>query len=50
MFKKIAVLAAATGLLCSVTVAGAEDRATKKEAESMVKKAVAAYKADGENK
>jgi signal transduction histidine kinase len=48
MFKKIVVLAAATGLLCSVTMAGAEDRATKKEAEAMVKKAVAAYKASGE--
>jgi signal transduction histidine kinase len=48
MFKKIAVMVAATGLLCSAVVAGAEERATKKEAEAMVKKAVAAYKASGE--
>ncbi|MBC8017818.1 MAG: cache domain-containing protein [Verrucomicrobia bacterium] len=48
MFKKIVLMAAATGLLCSVTMAGAEERATKKEAEAMVKKAVVAYKADGE--
>jgi signal transduction histidine kinase len=48
MFKKIIVLVAATGLLCSAVVAGAEERATKKEAEAMVKKAVAAYKAGGE--
>lgn len=48
MFKKIVVMAAATSLLCSVAMAGAEERATKKEAEAMVKKAVAAYKAGGE--
>lgn len=48
MFKKIVVMAAVTGLLCSAVMAGAEDRATKKEAEAMVKKAVAAYKAGGE--
>jgi len=48
MFKKIIFLAAATGLLCSTTMAGAEQRATKKEAEAMVKKAVAAYKSGGE--
>lgn len=48
MFKKIILMAAATGLLCSVTMAGAEERATKKDAEAMVKKAVAAYKAGGE--
>ncbi len=48
MFKKIVVMAVATGLLCSAAMAGAEDRATKKEAEAMVKKAVAAYKAGGE--
>lgn len=48
MFKKIVILAAATGLVCSVVMAGAEERATKKEAEAMVKKAVVAYKADGE--
>jgi len=49
MFKKIVLMAAVTGLLCSVTMAGAEERATKKEAEAMVKKAVAAYKAGGES-
>lgn len=48
MYKKIVVMAAATGLFCSAVMAGAEERATKKEAEAMVKKAVAAYKADGE--
>lgn len=48
MFKKIIVIAAATGLICSAAVAGAEERATKKDAEAMVKKAVTAYKADGE--
>lgn len=48
MLKKIVVMVAATGLLCSAVIANAEDRATKKEAESMVKKAVAAYKSSGE--
>ena len=48
MFKKMIVMVAATGLLCSAVMAGAEERATKKEAEAMVKKAVAAYKAGGE--
>jgi signal transduction histidine kinase len=48
MFKRIAVMAAAAGMLCTAVTAGAEDRATKKEAEAMVKKAVAAYKAGGE--
>lgn len=48
MFKKMVVTVAVTGLLCSAVMAGAEDRATKKEAEAMVKKAVAAYKAGGE--
>lgn len=47
MFKKIAVMAV-TGLLCSAIMAVAEERATKKEAEAMVKKAVAAYRAGGE--
>jgi hypothetical protein len=47
MFKKIAVMAA-VGLMCAATISGAEERATKKEAEAMVKKAVAAYKAGGE--
>ena len=42
-------MVAATGLLCSAVMAGAEERATKKEAEAMVKKAVAAYKSGGEN-
>lgn len=48
MFKKIVLMAAATGMLCSAGMAGAEERASKKEAEAMVKKAVAAYKAGGE--
>ncbi len=48
MFKKTVLMAAVTGLLCSVTMASAEERASKKEAEAMVKKAVAAYKTDGE--
>lgn len=48
MFKKIEVMAVVAVLLCSFSLAGAEDRATKKEAEAMVKKAVAAYKAGGE--
>lgn len=48
MFKRIAVMAVAAGLLCSAALAGAEERATRKEAEAMVKKAVAAYKTGGE--
>jgi len=47
MLKKIVVLAVAGGLLCSAALSGAEDRATRKEAETMVKKALAAYQADG---
>lgn len=48
MLKQLSLMAAATVLFCSAVVAGAEDRATKKEAEAMVKKAVAAYKSGGE--
>jgi len=48
MFKQWVVMVAVAGLLCSAAMAGAEERATKKEAEAMVKKAVAAYKAGGE--
>lgn len=48
MMRKIILLAAAIGLACSVSLAGAEERATKKEAEAMVKKAVAHFKKDGE--
>ncbi len=48
MLKRIVVLAVAVGLLCSAAMAGAEERASKKDAEAMVKKAVAAYKAGGE--
>jgi signal transduction histidine kinase len=48
MFKKFVACTTVAGLLCSVSMAAAEDRATKKEAEAMVKKAVAAYKAGGE--
>lgn len=47
MYKKIVVMVAAMSLLCSAALAGAADRATKKEAETMVKKAVAAYKSGG---
>ena len=47
MLKKIVVMTVATGLLCSTVMAGAAERATKEEAETMVKKAVAAYKAGG---
>ena len=49
MFNRNVVMVAMISLLCSITVAGAEQRATKKEAEAMVKKAVAAYKAGGES-
>jgi signal transduction histidine kinase len=48
MIKRMVVMAIASGLLCYAALAGAEERATKKEAEAMVKKAVAAYKAGGE--
>jgi signal transduction histidine kinase len=48
MIKRIIVLAVAVGLLCAAAMAGAEERASKKDAEAMVKKAVAAYKAGGE--
>ena len=61
MYKKIILMASVTGLLISATLAGAEndssqsgwsrvfgreDRTTKKEAEVLVKKAVAAYSAN----
>jgi signal transduction histidine kinase len=42
------MLSAASGLLFTAAIAGAEERASKKEAEAMVKKAVAAYKVGGE--
>lgn len=48
MFKKLIVMGVVGGLVCSAVMAAAEDRATKKEAEAMVKKAVAAYKTGGE--
>lgn len=48
MVKKMVQMTVVAGLLCSACLAGAEERASKKEAEAMVKKAVAAYKADGE--
>lgn len=48
MRMKNVVAAVAAVLICTVGMAYAEDRATKKDAEAMVKKAVAAYKADGE--
>lgn len=47
MFRKVIPVAAAV-LLLSTSVSAAEERATRKEAEAMVKKAVAAYKAGGE--
>lgn len=48
MLRRISVLTVAVGMFGSVTMAAAEERATKKDAEAMVKKAVAAYKAGGE--
>lgn len=48
MLKIIFILATVAGSFSLATLAGAEDRATKKEAVAMVKKAVAAYKAGGE--
>jgi signal transduction histidine kinase len=48
MIQKILMMAAALSMVCSVSIAGAADRATKKEAEAMVKKAVAQYKKSGE--
>jgi signal transduction histidine kinase len=48
MIKRIIMLSAASGLLFTAAMAGAEERASKKEAEAMVKKAVAAYKVGGE--
>lgn len=48
MLKRTIAMSVVTGLLCFISTAGAEERASKKEAEAMVKKAVSAYKADGE--
>jgi signal transduction histidine kinase len=48
MVQKIITMAVAACLACSVSMAGAEERATKKEAEAMVKKAVALYKKNGD--
>jgi hypothetical protein len=48
MRKTVALMVAVLGLVYGVGVAGASDRATKKEAEAMVKKAVALYKKDGD--
>jgi len=49
MFKKsIAVLVAGIFAIVAAQSVQAADRATKKEAEAMVKKAVAHYKKDGE--
>ncbi len=47
MAKMITILVL-IGLIFSIGNVHAETRATKKDAESMVKKAVAAYKAEGE--
>lgn len=43
---KIAALVMVMGMLTVAGMAGAEERATKKEAEAMVKKAVAHYRKD----
>jgi signal transduction histidine kinase len=48
MFNKIITLISSIGLIGATVVAGAGERATRKEAEAMVKKAVAAYRAGGE--
>lgn len=48
MIRKFLVMMLVGGLFYSVTVAGAEERATRKEAEAMVKKAVLHYKKNGE--
>jgi len=48
MIGKCVTAAIIGGLLCSAVLAGAEDRATKKEAEAMVKKAVTHYKKNGD--
>jgi len=48
MLKKMTVTLAVTTLICTTSLAGAAERATKKEAEAMVKKAVTAYKTGGE--
>jgi cytochrome c len=48
MFKNLLVTTTALCLVCAVTTAGAEQRATKKEAETMVNKAVALYKKSGD--
>ncbi len=46
--KKTAAVMVAVGMLVTTVSAGAEERASKKEAEAMVKKAVAHYKKNGE--
>jgi len=48
MFFKIKMLITAAGLIGTTVAAGAAERATRKEAEAMVKSVVAAYKAGGE--
>jgi cytochrome c len=45
--KSIVVVIVAMVMLTMAVLAGAEDRATKKEAEALVKKAVAHFKMDG---
>jgi cytochrome c len=48
MKTRIMALAATVGILTVAIFANAEKRATKQEAEAMVKKAVAHYKSNGE--
>lgn len=48
MTKRMTALAVAIWMLTAAGFANAEDRATRKEAEAMVKKAVANYKKKGE--
>ena len=48
MVKKLIALTVATAFFVSASMAGAEERASKKEAEAMVKKAVALYKKEGD--
>lgn len=49
MMKKMTATAVAIGMLVTAGMVNAEERATKKEAEAMVKKAVANYKTKGES-
>lgn len=48
MLKNFLVMAVAVSLVFSFSMAGASERSTKKDAEAMVKKAVALYKTNGD--